>query len=606
MKRTLLSKIMIITGIVLAAVTVAVILITLLFGNSSKPVNVTKITEAVITINGESEEMTLPVVLQDLPHGTEVRVSLTVPQKPGDSLFFGSVYAPLTILSGDAVLYEYGAEGTYPFFMTDPPTTYDDILLPDSAGRSLQVEMIYLSPQDRESLSIHEPAVGEQREILRMLMRENGLQFLLAAIILILGVALVIMSLALLSFSYQRRALLFPGLLCLFAGAWQFGENRLSVYMLEFPSFLYVLDFCGLFFLVIPLYLMAKLFLNQEKERVLEAGSLVLIAAAAAAVVLQLTGLVGFHKSLYFFHILLPAAIFCLAGICLYRFIRYKNRNAGLFILPFTILLAAAILELMNYYLGFFSQNSAIFQIGLLIFFCAMAIYSGVSFRRNLTLQIRAIELQNEVKLQEQAIEAQKSRNELLLSHYEDVRKQRHDLRHHMRVLNDLLKNGNSEEAMDYIGSLTASLPSYAPEIYCDNIVVNSILCFYLQQMKEWDIAVHLRVQVPEDNPNITDSNLCIIFGNLVENAWEACQRIEGNRFMNLSSIVSGDMLFITMDNSTPAGNIRTYEGLYLSSKSHERGLGLRSIRSIAEKHDGTAEFREEHGVFQSEVCVKL
>lgn len=606
MKRIGLRYALMVTGSLLALAAAVLLCAVLLTGTPPSNPQVYTITEAAVTIGGETRMQTLPAVLEDLAPGTEVTLSFSVPGAAGESLFFGSVYAPLTILCEDKILLEYGSPGTYPVFFLDPPTTYDTVVLPFTEGGDVSVRMVYASPRERSSLSIHAPVVGQDEEILRLLLKKHGTQMVLAMLILFVGITLLAMSIFFLSYPHQGRAVLYSGLLCLSAGAWQFGENTLAVFLLKTPSVLYLLDFCGLFLLVIPLYQMARVFLNLPENRVLQGGELTLKVSACGAMVLQLLGQVGLHRSLYVFHILLPLAVLMLVGVSLFYHLRRHNRMAGLFVLPFLILFVASVLELVNYYLRFSTQFSSLFQLGLLFFLLGMAAFSGMSARNTLALQFQALELQNEVQLQEQAIEAQKVRMELLLSHYEEVRKQRHDLRHHLRTLTDLLQRGEVSEASGYISSLSASMPAYHPEVHCDNVVVNATLCYYITLARADGVNVRVRVEVPSNNKNISDANLCVIFGNLLENATEACRQKGSSGYIHLASRVNGGMLFITMDNSTSVNSIRMDGGLYVSSKGAGRGLGLRSIRSIAQRCDGTAEFWEKDGVFHSEVCLRL
>ena len=153
---------------------------------------------------------------------------------------------------------------------------------------------------------------------------------------------------------------------------------------------------------------------------------------------------------------------------------------------------------------------------------------------------------------------------------------------------------------------LSESIPVYNPEKYCDNVVVGAALGFYIQTAREEGVKIRVRVQVPATNRDISDASLCVIFGNLLENAIEACRLVKGERFIKLSARVNGEMLFITMDNCSPGGSVQKSGGLFASGKGAGRGLGLSSVCSIAERHGGSARFRDENGVFQSEVCVRL
>lgn len=96
----------------------------------------------------------------------------------------------------------------------------------------------------------------------------------------------------------------------------------------------------------------------------------------------------------------------------------------------------------------------------------------------------------------------------------------------------------------------------------------------------------------------MTDSSLCAIFGNLLENAVDACGRMtQGKKFIHLNSHLEHGDLTIAMDNSFD-GQIRIEKGKYFSSKRDDFGVGLTSIRTMARKYGGDARFEAEKNVF--------
>ncbi len=107
---------------------------------------------------------------------------------------------------------------------------------------------------------------------------------------------------------------------------------------------------------------------------------------------------------------------------------------------------------------------------------------------------------------------------------------------------------------------------------------------------------------------SISDVDLCNIIGNLLENAIAACRELEeGKRYIALSVSTAGEdaSLVIVMTNPY-TGALRKRKDRYLSTHRNGSGIGLSSIRSIAERYDGIAEFSDENGVFKSNVMVMM
>ena len=590
---------------------------------------------AVIRYDGKEELRSLPLFVTPENHDSEVRVSFDVPAENGKCLFFGSVYAPLHIYGDQELLYEYGEKGSFPSFLSDPPTQYDSLLLPYKKGNAaLHIDMVYRSPNERDALSIHAPLFGTEKEILHSLIKDYGSSFALSLLFLALGFLFAVVPLFVFRASEFSQALFFPGIFTLLAAAWQFGENTLSVYLFQNPTLLYFMDFLGLFLFAIPLYYTARLYLAGQRSRLLNGILILLELSAAAAILLQLTGQISFHRSLYFFHFLIPLATFILCAYILHAMLPEANRDeeiplpangpptisrifpfrrslpknkaAKFLLLPFSFISLSAILELLNYYcLHFTDHYAVIFQAGMFLFALTLLIISTLYLRLLFNDQIEKKRLENELLLQHKALDYQKDRIELLTDFYDEIRRLRHDLRHHLHTIANLIEKKEYERTKAYIASVTETIPSISLEIWCENPVVNSAISYYAQLAKELGIELKIQTEIPKHTSGISDMNLCVIFGNLLENAIEACRNIKnGSKFIRLSSRIQGQMLFITMDNTSSTPLITN--GKYYSVKHGDTGTGLHSIRSLAESHGGNAVYSASENMFHSEIYMKI
>ena len=87
----------------------------------------------------------------------------------------------------------------------------------------------------------------------------------------------------------------------------------------------------------------------------------------------------------------------------------------------------------------------------------------------------------------------------------------------------------------------------------------------------------------------IDDMDLCVLLGNALENAYEACQRMNGDKkWIKVKLEESSALLSIAITNSFD-GKVSKRKDKFLSSKRRsEPGFGLQSIREICEKYNGT------------------
>lgn len=213
-------------------------------------------------------------------------------------------------------------------------------------------------------------------------------------------------------------------------------------------------------------------------------------------------------------------------------------------------------------------------------------------------------QLRFESHLLETQISEQKRHNQLMVEHMAELKQQRHDLRHQLTAIRGLAGDGNPQ-LRRYIDDLLDTIPA-APQEYCDNQAVNAIVSHYAALCREQGIETDIRLSVPTRTEQTTDAELCVIFGNLMENALEACGRMTaGKKFIHLGSRVDMGLLTIIMDNSFH-GQFKQEHGKYLSSKRDDFGVGLSSIQAVARKRGGDARFDTDGNVFHSSVYMQI
>ena len=187
----------------------------------------------------------------------------------------------------------------------------------------------------------------------------------------------------------------------------------------------------------------------------------------------------------------------------------------------------------------------------------------------------------------------------------------RHDARHHLAVMIDLNRTGEREKLGAYLAELAGAVPSQNEERYCANLAVNAIAAHYLGIAQSEGIATDIKLVIPENTGSIPAIDLCVIMGNLLENAIEACRRIkDSSTYIRARSRIDGDALTIMVENSFD-GQFREVSGAYLSRKEDGRdapseGVGLSSVRAVCEKHGGIARVEVTGATWKSSAVVEM
>ena len=208
------------------------------------------------------------------------------------------------------------------------------------------------------------------------------------------------------------------------------------------------------------------------------------------------------------------------------------------------------------------------------------------------------LQIHNSVKMQEQAallekqLQMQNAQYYRLSENIKATAKMRHDFRHHLLTINGFVENENTTALREYLGHYSKSYYARDNASVCQNAAVDIVLHHYLARAEEAGIEVTLKADVPEAMP-VRDMDLCVVFGNLFENAVEACERQKnGRKFISLFAKPDGNQLLIELQNSFES--VVKKNGRIFSSKREGEGLGLQSVLEITERYEG---------VFKTDMC---
>lgn len=185
---------------------------------------------------------------------------------------------------------------------------------------------------------------------------------------------------------------------------------------------------------------------------------------------------------------------------------------------------------------------------------------------------------------------------------YKEMRGYKHDFHHHLQALKGHLEAGQTERALAYIQELDDRLMQVDTLLKTGNAALDAVLSAKLAQAKAENIAVTLKAVVPE-GLTLSDTELSMVVGNLLDNAIEACRYAEGEKFLRLYLAMKGNMLYFSMLNSAGKKRLKT-GSLFRSHKAGLHGFGLHRAEAIIKEHGGWIKFNSEDGAFTSEFLV--
>lgn len=189
---------------------------------------------------------------------------------------------------------------------------------------------------------------------------------------------------------------------------------------------------------------------------------------------------------------------------------------------------------------------------------------------------------------------------------YRQMRVWRHNYKNHLQVMKAHLDMGEYQELSDYIAHLDHELTRIDQMIKTGNVMLDAILNSKISLAQSREIQVNAKVVLPQ-KLSVTEYDLCVVLGNLLDNAIEGCaSQAEGElRFIRVYIGVLKEQLYLSVTNSHGT-RIRKENGRYRSTKASGRGLGVLSIDRIVSGYKGYVNRQNDEAVFATEVLLPL
>ena len=298
--------------------------------------------------------------------------------------------------------------------------------------------------------------------------------------------------------------------------------------------------------------------------------------------------------------ITLPLAVFCQK---LYQKLlaAESKQHSRLWVIP----LFFVFLYFMQSNLYFVSNNFTMANgFRVIICLCAFVTYSQMA-----SAVFQAANAAKEAEIRAQLahqLDLQRARVEDLESHAEEMKRIRHDRRQHVQVLRGLLEKGEVKEALAYLKDYEGSMAEAIQPPLCENLVADTLCRRYEALAKQAGVKVFINASLPKDS-GIAGSDLAVILGNLWENAVAAAlDAAADRRFIRLRIQIREEQILIRMENGY-SGVICHEGGRFLSGKpgrNNTEGVGINSVRAMAERYGGLADFTCTPDTFTASVLL--
>ncbi len=186
----------------------------------------------------------------------------------------------------------------------------------------------------------------------------------------------------------------------------------------------------------------------------------------------------------------------------------------------------------------------------------------------------------------------------------EESRRIKHDFKHLILGIRQYIETDNKIELEKFCNDLEQEHLINDNIPYTGNGAVDGLLYHYLRKAATLDIDFKY---IGKININgVVDMDLCVLLGNALDNAFTGCQTITENRKVTLIAQVEKETLSFVINN-TFDGKIDTKDNIILSRKrENSEGIGLKSIKSICDKYNGTMEIKWDDKTFNILIILTI
>lgn len=190
---------------------------------------------------------------------------------------------------------------------------------------------------------------------------------------------------------------------------------------------------------------------------------------------------------------------------------------------------------------------------------------------------------------------------ELMKESEKEAARVRHDIRHHLLLIEESIQKGDMENLSSYLRQYGEDVAVKKEKPICINKTVNSILSVYARQARSKNINVTMDVRLPE-GLMIRDIDWVAILANVFENAIHGCiYSKKPTQKINLCISKKGNKIIIQCCN-TSSEDINFHKGLPVSDTGGS--IGVSSIIKTVSRYDGQTDFTVKNAQFITKILL--
>lgn len=457
----------------------------------------------------------------------------------------------------------------------------------DCFGKYIRIE--FKSSYKRISGNLSRIKFGTKDQLVAELFKETIYDKIISFTLIILSIFILYLELEKIKNKIKTNNFYLISII-LSISIWISSESQFYVFEHNNYVFNYYVQFITLFIFPLILYKYLLLEYNFESDKLIGVLYNIHLCLLLILMLGQITGIVTFFEGQWLFLTIFSATFLVILVLI---FIKSKNdikiKRLGYIL---RIIFICLLLDNLFYFIKGSKINFDFINVGIIIieFIVAKSMYKDMLQLRKNKEKNDYLELQLEYQLRHYSYIEQENMN---------LKRYRHDMANHWNLINMLIKSNKIEEANRYSNKMTSNLIDFEKLVFdTGNPILDAIITEKIQIAKGLGIKVKTDIMIIK-NIDVDPIDFCIIFGNILDNAIEACCKLNDKRYIDIKLNSKSNMFLCKIKNSINPNVSINKDYKTTKDNPHMHGFGLINIKSTIEKYNGYMEINNTNDYYE-------
>lgn len=256
-------------------------------------------------------------------------------------------------------------------------------------------------------------------------------------------------------------------------------------------------------------------------------------------------------------------------------------RNVSYWILFFMLFFTSGATMFLLFKLTYSLNKTNMYIFAAICSFCLLAnTFFALYLYEHMAMQAEIIRVQQQY---EQNLKMELRHFDEMAVAQRQLKKFKHDFKNYVIGLGAYIDQNNVPGASEYLDSMKEKFAPGNTIVETGNPALDAMLSTKKAVADSKNIDFNTRIQIPE-NLNINSADLCVIFGNALDNAIEACERTKrADAVIDVDIAYNANVLYCKIINTSPLPE----ENKRKTSKTDKfnHGFGLENIKTALSKY---------------------